>query len=46
VPELAHWYSLKPADLDDLTDAEASELLKRMRTFPPIGAVFLVERKK
>jgi hypothetical protein len=42
---LAHWFGLRPDDVDDLTYAEVGEFVRRLSTLPPVGSVFLVTRK-
>ena len=45
LPELAHWFALKPADLDDMTYGELDVFLARLRKLPPVGGVQMVQMK-
>jgi len=42
-PELAHWFGLRPADLDDLTRNELDQFLGRLRKLPPIGGMMMMQ---
>lgn len=38
-PELAHFFGVRPWEIDDLTMGEIDEMLARLRKLPPIGGV-------
>jgi hypothetical protein len=43
---LAHWFGLRPSDVDDLTYGELTEFLSRLSKTPPVGATFMVSPKE
>lgn len=43
VPEMAHWFGMRPADLDDLTRAEIEQFLSRLKKLPPIGGSVMMQ---
>lgn len=46
VPELAHYFGVRPWEIDELTYGEIDELLRRLRTLPPIGGVVMMQPAK
>lgn len=44
-PELAHWFGIRPWEIDDLTYGELDEFTRRLRSLPPVGGTALVEMK-
>jgi hypothetical protein len=46
LPALAHWFGIRPADIDDMPYGELEEFLARLKKLPPIGAVALVDPKQ
>jgi len=40
---LAHWFGLRPADLDELTRTEIDQFLGRLKKLPPIGGSVMMQ---
>lgn len=45
VPELAHWFGIRGADLADMPPGELAEYLSRLPTLPPVGGSIGYVRK-
>ena len=45
LPELAHWFGLKPWEVEDLTYGEIEQFNKRLSKLPPIGGVIQYQAK-
>ena len=46
LPELAHWFGLRPADIDAMPHAEVDEFVKRLKHLPPIGGTRLFDAER
>lgn len=42
-PELAHFFGVRPWEIDDLTMGEIDEMLARLRKLPQIGGVVMMQ---
>lgn len=42
-PELAHYYGVRPWEIEQLTRAELDEMLTRLKKLPPIGGVVMMQ---
>ncbi len=42
-PELAHWFGVRPWEIEDLTRGEIDEMLARLRKLPPMGGVVMMQ---
>lgn len=46
LPGLAHYFGIRPWEVEDLTYGEITEFLRLMKQLPPIGGVALVDMSK
>lgn len=46
LPALAHWFGLKPSDIDELAPVELDEFMKTLGQCPPVGGVLMMQRKE
>lgn len=46
LPGLAHYFGIRPWEVEDLTYGEITEFLRLMKQLPPIGGVALVDMNK
>lgn len=45
-PELAHYFGVRPWEIEDCTYGEIDELLSRLKKLPPIGGVVMMQPTK
>jgi len=43
LPELAHWFGVRPWEVEQLTRAELDEMLARLKKLPPIGGTVMMQ---
>lgn len=46
LPGLAHWFGIRPWEVEDLTYGEIDVLMRALEKLPPVGGVALVEMRK
>ena len=46
LPGLAHWFGIRPWDIDDLTFGELDMFVQALGKLPPVGGTVLVEMRK
>lgn len=46
LPGLAHWFGIRPWEVDDLTFDELDVFVKALEKLPPVGGTVLVEMRK
>ncbi len=46
LPGLAHWFGIRPWEVEDLTFGEIDVLVQALGKLPPVGGVVLVEMRK
>jgi len=46
LPGLAHWFGIRPWEIDDLTFGELDMFVQALGKLPPVGGTVLVEMRK
>ncbi len=46
MPGLAHWFGIRPWEIDDLTFGELDMFVQALGKLPPVGGTVLVEMRK